>query len=556
MILSSSHETRTIYLALLLSVWCVVGVGRLNASAGYSITIEPILTVSEEYTDNRFLSDEVKEHEFITIVTPGLLLEARSPRSEYSLLYELGYAHYERFAPDDPWRHHSLFSGHHEISKNTWFDMSNRFLVTEDPVTDYRVLGLIDGEEAPPGESPIGESPIVETETVRRNRASYLRDAAEISFTHQYSPHQDRFSLAYGFDILENRDPSIRDRYRHRPSLEWTHWLVPGRVGVEGGLVYSYEDVQTAGDDLGYTEERVLPIGYLTYWAIPNRLRFRTGLEYEYGEYTGDSDDTFPFDSDTNRYRRLSPMLEISWLNRRTDYRLDLLAEYEKGENDFEDGAARPEENFESGFGRMRFTHIFNRLLKGFVLYEYGIMDYKAEEIEDYSTHMPGVGVEYLLGGETPVIFSFGYLFRDTDAGGTETGWIVNGHLPRWRFAKDGYFSLRAESGYTADNAGAERLGFGLYYNIDTAVHYAFTREWMGNVYALYQKNEYTDFEDQRDDTTYEIGGGIDYLPFDWLKFQLDYHYREVDSTLEADDYTENRILIQMVLRSPRPYPL
>jgi len=278
-------------------------------------------------------------------------------------------------------------------------------------------------------------------------------------------------------------------------------------------------------------------------------------LAYRYGEYTGGEALSEQVDEPDQEFSSVIPVMEMKYLSIPNKYGLNAMLMYEKGENDIGGNIPNPTDNFESWTGSLSFIKIFSRQLKGFARYDHGIMDFEGEEA-DYVVYAPAVGFEYLLAEDLPLVFSVGYAIRELELGGTDTALIFNGELRRWRFVKDGALSFKAASGYDESNYGAERLGFGWYYNAEALAEYRFSQFLTGTLSGFYEKNEYTDFDTKRDDATVELTAGLWYNPDTWYSFRLDYSYRTVDSTFEEDDYTENRVFFEVVFSPHRPFEL
>lgn len=515
--------------------------------AGDRIEIKPIFTIEEEYTDNLFLSDQIKERDFITTVTPGILIEAKARTRDVSFLYEVGRSFYDRFSENDSWRQHSLLNGYFSLGRHTRVDFRNDFLITEEPTANLRdILLESDNSSSEPVER------IAETETVRRSREKYTTDTAHLAFTHDFSPY-DSLIIQYDFDFLDNQDPSVRDKIRHRPAAAFKYWISPDRLGLEGGAYYSREDVSDSTAQVGYRQDSIHPSTYLLYWAIPERLFFRTGIAFQYGEYTGGEQISDLVDDPNQKYSSYAPVIEMKYISIPQKFGVDAMVMYEIGENDIGRGFSNPTDNFESWKGSLAFIKLFSRQLKGFVRYDHGIVDFDGEEA-DYTVYAPAIGFEYLLTRDLPLIFSLGYAVRDLKVGSADQALIFNGELGKWRFVKDGALSFKAASGYDESNYGAERLGFGWYYNAEALAEYQFSRYLTGTMSGFYEKNQYTDYETQRDDATLELTTGLVFKPDSWYSLRLDYSYRTVDSTLEENDYTENRVFLEIVLSPHRPF--
>ena len=71
---------------------------------------------------------------------------------------------------------------------------------------------------------------------------------------------------------------------------------------------------------------------------------------------------------------------------------------------------------------------------------------------------------------------------------------------------------------------------------------------------GTYRKIEYID--EDRDDTVYDAGADLTYVPFrkQWLALTLSYRFRMLESTDEEQDYQSDRVIFQIVIRPGRPY--
>ena len=52
-----------------------------------------------------------------------------------------------------------------------------------------------------------------------------------------------------------------------------------------------------------------------------------------------------------------------------------------------------------------------------------------------------------------------------------------------------------------------------------------------------------------REDTTYGAGVGVEYIPYNGTALNLKYDYRERDSSVVLEDYTDNRVTLSFSKR-------
>ena len=116
------------------------------------------------------------------------------------------------------------------------------------------------------------------------------------------------------------------------------------------------------------------------------------------------------------------------------------------------------------------------------------------------------------------------------------------------------YFTLTAFSGYENTLVSAEQLGFTYYAGGEGTLEYLFTRTLSGDIFAAHTYNEYLDTDDDRVDNVTRAGAGIDWQVLGWLGTRLEYTYRTLNSTIDENEYTENRVFLEVILRPERPY--
>ncbi len=77
----------------------------------FQATFLPRMSVSGEYTDNYYLSEDAEEDEFITVISLGFTTALLWQHSGIEISYDPAYAIYNEFSENDTWRHTALLYG-------------------------------------------------------------------------------------------------------------------------------------------------------------------------------------------------------------------------------------------------------------------------------------------------------------------------------------------------------------------------------------------------------------------------------------------------------------
>ncbi len=513
------------------------------ARAGYQTLFTPRISVSTEYSDNLFLSKDDKTEDYITVISPGFTAQVLGKTRGVTFSYDLGYSCYDKLTRNNTLRHNALFSGWIGFTKHTRLDFQNTFLLTEESVTEIERTPT-EIEKAPAETETFVPEPEkkhkAETETIRRGRESHHTDTTTIGFTHQFG-ESDIFNMRYVYDIIENEDPNIEDETNHNPSAGLTYWIIPGQLGFDASVSYARGEFSATPQKDGYWEESVNPSIGVNYWFIPDIFGIETNFSYTKGDFLNTSDHL------NHWYKSLKPFISLTC--RSLPLHLEMEASFSHMGGRFSESS----EDFNNWYGSLKLTKKFTRHLEGVVQYAHTIMDFKGDG-EDYKIYDPSVGVSYTLSEGVPLSLTIGYFTRDRQESKNESALSVNGDIGKtWMFSRYGSLSFATSSGYDESYFGAEKLGFGIYYDAQCTAKYAFTKYLSGNIYGSYRKDKYMDIEENtRNDETREAGSGLTYRK-KWLSVMLNYFYRTVESTSGENDYEENRIHLKVMLSPFRP---
>jgi hypothetical protein len=207
--------------------WFLISVMLTTQAIAAKVTVTPILTVTEQYTDNiDLVSDDNKEHEFITIISPGITLEVLERTSGLTLNYAPAYAAYSRFSENNTWRHNASAELYKDLTRYTQLKASDNFVYTEDPVS-----------ETDP--------------TLRTGRNRYWTNSSQADIIHRFGP-EDNVDLKYEHTILKNVEGDQDEFVRHGPSGLATYWFSPPKWGIEAGAKYEITDYNESDDSNFY----------------------------------------------------------------------------------------------------------------------------------------------------------------------------------------------------------------------------------------------------------------------------------------------------------------
>ena len=193
----------------------------------------------------------------------------------------------------------------------------------------------------------------------------------------------------------------------------------------------------------------------------------------------------------------------------------------------------------------------FARRFQLFGRYGYAYRDNDDDDEDDYHVYAPSAGFIYDVAEDSRITLGLGYFYQEVVGGRDEQGPFFFGDAyKRWNY-RNWTASLLGRAGLDRNDFGNERLGFEWSAGINGRIRYDFTRNFYGNVFGNYR---YSDFiNDSREDNRYRVGAGLGWLPTGWMTLSLEYFNNVLDST-DTEDYTENRVWLQLTLQPDRPW--
>ena len=209
-------------------------------------------------------------------------------------------------------------------------------------------------------------------------------------------------------------------------------------------------------------------------------------------------------------------------------------------------------EDFDKHNGRFTYRYRFSPRVQSNTFYAYDSVDFDGRQ-EDYQVHNAGTGLDLEVSENSSLSVSGGYYHRDRERSDDNDGFM--GSFLFHRIFARGSLDLEASTGYEEVYIEAENLGFTEYYRASASLNYQLLERLTANISGFFQRDEYVDVE--RDDDTWQGQGVLNYSLLPWLSSSLSYQYRRVESNLQENEYTDNRVTLTFVasyLSEPKPF--
>ena len=230
---------------------CVIVTGFIlwgtSALHAAQVLFTPTLNLSEEYTDNLFLSSDNEVDDFTTRLGLGLTGRVLWRTAGVELNYTPTYNKYADNSDFDYWRHSASFYTWKAFKRNTRLELRNTFLQTNDPV---------DQTDAIDPDNPLRGSAI-ETDFNRRGRNEYLTNVADLRLTHQFGTN-DSVYLSHNYRLLRDVDTfagvPVDDNDIHTTSAGVAYSFTP-RWTMELDAFYRNSTYESTNDREQYNGE-------------------------------------------------------------------------------------------------------------------------------------------------------------------------------------------------------------------------------------------------------------------------------------------------------------
>jgi hypothetical protein len=381
-------------------------------------------------------------------------------------------------------------------------------------------------------------------------------DDADHDWITSISPGLSLIALLEQTDVQLDYDLSYLDYARDQEDDEFRHHLtLSGFEGirVSDRMTLDLDESLYISEDPVEADETVTSVRRTRNRYYRNTTRAR--LNYAFGEgdllYIGGQhillENEEPSVEDSQSYGAMAGIAH--WFTIRHGLSADF--SYDRGDFD-------RSEDFDSYDSTVTYTYRFSPATEASLSYRYDFFDYREEgELRgDYGVHSARMGLSHQFTERTSTSISGGYFVQDLETGdGDDDGF--DGEVSVNHRLENGALTLGGSAGYRQQFVEAENLGFSKFYRASANFTYQLLERANVTLTGFYIKDDYQETTGDREDETWGGAATLDFLILRWLSANLSYEFRERDSTISDNDYTDNRVTLRLVafyLSRPRPF--
>jgi hypothetical protein len=182
----------------------------------------PGIAAGLTYDDNINLSSTNPISDYITTVSPSILLNILSEKNNLNLSYVPTFVWYGQQEERDIIRHAASMAFGSDLKQHLRFDLADTYLRSDDPIADP---GDLAGD--------------------RDTRNLYQRNAFNTGLTYNFG-RENMLGVGYRNNLVENEDVTLDDSRSQDPYANLTYWF-----GIKDGfeLGYEFTDADFSRDD-------------------------------------------------------------------------------------------------------------------------------------------------------------------------------------------------------------------------------------------------------------------------------------------------------------------
>jgi hypothetical protein len=338
--------------------------------------------------------------------------------------------------------------------------------------------------------------------------------------------------------------------WRHRARLSGNYMIGKNtRFNVGDNFLYTEDPLKYDNIAVVRTEEPTVPIDttlrktrliYITNDAsvdLNHQFGKFDSFRLGYSHYLLNNDDP-TYEDKQNHYIRAGL---THWFG--PQWGFDVSGKYTRGEFEFSD-------NINEYQGSVSLLKRFGKHFIGYIRYSHSVVNYASKSGEDV-TYIPSIGIKYDIEKDISLIADAGYFYTDSEFRDNTSNAI--GDLRLIKRFEHGQLNLAVLGGYDYDLYGAETLGYSVYYEGSASLNYQLAKHVYGNIFGSYRDTKYKDQSD-REDKTPTIGVGLNWQALQWMNLGVNYRFQSVDSTIDTEDYDENRVSVRITLTPNQPF--
>jgi len=338
--------------------------------------------------------------------------------------------------------------------------------------------------------------------------------------------------------------------WRHRARFNGFYEMAKRtRLDVRDNFLYTEDPIRNENIAEIRTEDPTLPIDSTE--RKTRRIYMRNyasaGLDHQFGEYHSfrlgyshylrNNDDPVYEDK---QYHNPSAGLTY-WFGPKWGF--DVNGSYLRGEFEVSNDVDEYQ-------GNISLLKRFGKHFIGHVRYSHLVVKYEGESGDDI-TYIPTIGFKYDIEKDISLIADAGYFYTDSERRENTSNAI--GDLRLIKRFEHGKLNLALLGGYDYELYGAETNGYGEYYEASISLNHQLAKHLNGNIFGSYRDTKYKDQSD-REDKRPTVGLRLTWRALEWMNIGVNYRFRSVDSTIDTNDYDENRVGVRITVFPTVPF--
>lgn len=363
-------------------------------------------------------------------------------------------------------------------------------------------------------------------------------------FDHSRTTRHNNLNISYTAGYVAYKKTDDDNLWRHNGSLSFSSELSKHtRLNIRDEYLQTDEPLlrENRGNDSPLTEDLSIRTGryeYATNGASLN-LTHQFGKEDSvYLSYLHRMREEFDIEGG-NDYRQHTPSIGLAyWLT--PQFGFDLSGDYTRGIYENSD-------DYDDWSGSLSLHRKMTKHFSTYLAYKQTMRRYDIDEDSNYNSYKPSAGIAYDVEKDISLSLGGGYFIKNYESGRRKSeSFFIDGSVDKsWLFSR-GEARLTGFAGLDTDDTGTEILGFNRNYGLDFTTTYGLTKYIEANVGAYFRRNDYLESKDNRADNRLQASCGLTYSAFRWLFINADYDFNMLRSSIDTNEYDENRFTLSV----------
>lgn len=393
----------------------------------------------------------------------------------------------------------------------------------------------------------------------------------ELGFSVGFLTKRSKVYLEYSPEYMDYKNQNEKDGLVHNAGLSGA-WQVTKHTSAQANLNYDGHNGNNAGEAWEHSASTSID-SQLTR-TVKTALAYNYSNSYEQQVRTGDYKEhqthtsnasirkalgprnsmgaNFSYEtdsyqnSDADEYKKYEPSAFLTyWFTRMDGVETNL--EYE--DKKFDSIAGR---DYKTIAGDIRYIRQFNRHFDAYVKYRHYMSD---RDDGDHVIYHPSVGIDWDIAEDSGVSIGIGVLLHDweNDNGNSTDPFLDLNIYKEFNFSPKGSLYITATSSYEESDEDAASLGYNISYQAGCYLNYILARHLSSYLFCSYELQQFKDIVDRQDDT-YEIGGGLTWNPLKWLQLSANATHTDFKTDdASRENYKDNTITFFVRFVPERP---